>query len=364
MFRFHPSTFRVAVVAATATLTCAPAEAQNTKVVPASATSTEAPSNSYFPFVYNNTRVQQVWNGPDVVAGVALINSINFRRDGSGGAFPKIDIPKIVVSIGHTSVSPLTMSTTFAANITSTMTTLVNGKYSLPAQPTVSSPPAAFNIKYPASKPFIYNRQTGHLIMEWIIGSGAATNKVNYILDAIRYILDAIRTTTGGGGNVTPFGSWGKFAGNDPAKWSADANKLVPGGAAAFSLTGFNQAYTSKLFVGVSNTIYQGLKLPYDLGNIGAPGNFLYTGLDLILPFTLQKTPSAPSYSANLNFPLPNDNKLIGLKAYAQTYYGDSKANAAGLVASDALTLTVGSGTPTTQTLGQQGTTMATGFFL
>ncbi|MHC4078908.1 MAG: hypothetical protein ACYST0_10775, partial [Planctomycetota bacterium] len=206
MFHFHRTMFPVAVVAATAALTCAPAGAQNTKVVPASATSTEGPTSSYFPFTYNNTRVQQVWNGPDVVAGVALINSINFRRDGSGGAFLQINIAQATISVGHTNVSPLTMSTTFSANITSTMTTLVNGKYTVPAQPAVSTPPAAVNIKYPTSTPFIYNRQTGHLIMEWIIGSGNATQKRNYN-------LDAVSTTTGGGGNVLPFGSWGKFAG-------------------------------------------------------------------------------------------------------------------------------------------------------
>jgi hypothetical protein len=359
MSRFHPSTFSVAVLAATTGLTCAPAEAQNTKVVPASATSTEGATTSHLPFVYDRTRVQQVWNGPDVATGVAVINSINFRRDANltPAAYPKKDIPQTTVSIGHTKVSPLTMTRTFSANITATMTTLVNGKHSLPAQPAVSKPPAAFNIKYPTSTPFLYNPQTGHLIMEWITGSGNSTVKQHYD-------LDAVRITTGGSGNVNQFGTWGKFAGNDNARWTADANKLVPGGAAAFTLTGFNQAYTSKLFIGVSNTTYNGLKLPYDLGNIGAPGNFLYTGLDLILPFTLQRNPSTPAYSANLNFPLPNDNKLIGLKAYAQTYYGDSKANAAGLVSSDALTLTVGSGTPATQTIGQSSTTTATGPFL
>ena len=171
MFRCHPSTLSVAVLVTAATFTCATAQAQNSKVVPVSATNAEGAFASEFPFKANAVRFQQVWNGPDVVTGAAVINSINFRRDGNTRAYAKIDIPQTTVSIGHTKVSPLTMTTTFSANITSTMTTLVNGKYAVPAQPAVSKPPAAFNIKYPTSTPYIYNPKNGHLIMELIAGS-------------------------------------------------------------------------------------------------------------------------------------------------------------------------------------------------
>ena len=172
MFRLNPHAVSVVALAAAAAFICAPAQAQLTKVIPLSATSSEGAQASVFPFKGNAVRFQQLWNGPDVTAGVAVLTSINFRRDGNNTAYAKIDIPQLKVTIGHTSVSPLTMTTTFSTNITSTMTTVVNGKYTVPAQAGVSKPPAAFNIKFPTSTPYIYNPKNGHLIMEWIAGSG------------------------------------------------------------------------------------------------------------------------------------------------------------------------------------------------
>jgi len=355
MFRFHPTTLSVAALVAAATFTCAPTQAQTTKVVPASAATTEGDGSAIYPFVYNATRGQQVWAASAVANGAAVLNGVNFRRDGVNRAYPAINLTTHVVTIGHTSVSPTTMSTTFTANITSTMTNIVNGKYRIAALPAPTTPPAPFAIKYPLSTPFIYTTNKGNLIMEWTVGSGQANSKVDYQLDAIRF-------TTGGSGAVRPFGSWGKFAGNDSASWKTDPAKLIPGGSADISLGGFGQAYTSKLFIGLSDKTYNSLTLPYDLGAIGAPGNSLYTGLDVIIPFALKQV--GTTWSANPIFPLPNDNKLIGIKAFIQSYYADSKANAAGLVSSDAMELTIGSTGPISKIMGRDGTTATSGGFL
>jgi hypothetical protein len=356
MFRFHLSGLAVAAGVLAAAFPCATAQAQSSKVVPVSATTTEGDSSNYMPFVYDVSRTQQVWLGQAVATGAAVLNSINFRRDGniSTSAYAALTIPQHVVSIGHTSVSPSTMSMTYSANITSTMTTIYNGKYSIPALPAPTPPPAPFAIAYPLSTPYVYTTAKGNLLMEWIIGSGQANNKQEFQ-------LDAVTATTGGGGAVRPFGTWGKFAGSDSASWKADAQKLIPGGSADISLAGFNQAYASKLFVGLSDKSWNGLTLPYDLGAIGAPGNTLYTGLDAVIPFTL--TQVGTSYGANPIFPLPNDNKLIGFKAFVQGYYADAKANAAGLVASDAIELTIGATGPISRLMGDSNTTMPTGYF-
>ena len=349
MFRFHPTTLSVAALVAAASFTCASTPAQTSKIVPASAATTEGNGSAIYPFVYNATRGQQVWAAQAVAKGAAVLNGVNFRRDGVNRNYAAVSLTTHVVTIGHTSVSPTTMSTTFTANITSTMTTIVNGKYSIAALPAPTTPPAPFAIKYPMSTPFVYTTAKGNLIMEWTTGSGQANSKVDYQLDAIRF-------TTGGSGAVRPFGSWGKFAGNDSAAWKADPAKLVPGGSADISLAGFGQGYVSKLFIGLSDKTFNGLTLPYDLGAIGAPGNTLYTGLDVIVPFTLKQV-STTSFGANPIFPLPNDNKLIGFKAFIQSYYADAKANAAGLVASNAMELTIGSSGPVSKMIGAQSTT-------
>ena len=356
MFRFH-LTLSVAALAAAATFTCATAQAQTSKVVPAIAATTEGNSSSYMPYTYDVGRAQQVWLASAVAKGAAVLNSVNFRRDGLiKQTFPALNFASHKVSIGHTSVSPATMSTTYTANITSTMTIILNGKYSVASQPPPTTPPAPFNYKYPLSTPFIYTTAKGNLLMEWIIGSGQAMRKGGPQ-------LDGVLASAGGTGAVRQFGAWGRFAGNDSASWQADAQKLVPGGSANISLTGFKQAYTSKLFVGLSDKTFGGLTLPYDLGAIGAPGNTLYTGLDVIIPFTLTKG-SQPSWGANPIFPLPNDNKLIGIKAFIQSYYADAKANAAGLVSSDAMELTIGSTGPISKIMGRDGTTATSGGFL
>ncbi len=356
MFRIHLSSLAASVALMTSVFPCASAQAQSSKVVPPSATTTEGDSFNYMPFIYDISRTQQVWLGKAVANSAAVLSGINFRRDGSlTSSFSAVTLTSHVVSLGHTSVSPSTMSTTFSNNVTSTMTIIQSGQYSLPALPVPNPAPAPFAIKYPLSTPFIYTVAKGNLLMEWVTGSGQATTRRVYY-------LDAVTATTGGSGAVRPFGAWGKFAGNDSPTWKADPQKLVPGGSADISLGGFSQAYASKLFFGLSDKSWNGLTLPYDLAAIGAPGNNLYTGLDVVAPFTLTQV-STTSYGANPIFPLPNDSKLIGFKAFVQSYYGDAKANAAGLVASDAMELTIGSVGPISKVMGTSSTTATTGTF-
>ncbi len=350
MFHCHPSTLTAAVALIAATFPCTSSQAQTSKVVPASAATSEGSTNSFLPFYFDAGHAQQVWLGAAVATGAAVLNSVNFRWDGANAGYASYSISKHVVTIGHTSVSPATMSTTFTANVTTSMTTVLNGSFSVAAaKPSI---PAPFNINYPMSSPFIYATAKGNLLMEWIIGSGQATSKGGPVLDAV--------PATTGGGTVRPFGTWGKFSNNDTPRWATDPQKLVPGGTADILLMNFSQAYAAKLFVGLSDKTWNGLTLPYDLGAIGAPGNNLYTGLDVVVPFTL--TLSNPNgYGANPTFPLPNDNKLIGVKAFIQSYYADAKANAAGLVTSTGMELTIGMAGPISKILGVDGTIATTG---
>jgi len=70
-------------------------------------------------------------------------------------------------------------------------------------------------------------------------------------------------------------------------------------------------------------------------------------------------------WHARFTAPIPNDPKLSGLTFYAQSYYADAKANAAGLVASNGIELKMPSASnqPLTNMVGHWNATQAAGNF-
>ena len=100
-----------------------------------------------------------------------------------------------------------------------------------------------------------------------------------------------------------------------------------------------------------------------DLSMIGAPKNNLYISLDTQFPFPA--TGSGTNYNSSFRAPIPSSPIYSGLMFYAQAWYADAKANNAGLVTSNALTLTIAkSGGPITQTVGHYLTTNTTGNYI
>jgi hypothetical protein len=330
--------------------------AQN-KVVPPHLTNIEGTGFFDLPYVYNAGRHQQIWEGPAVCASTALITRISFRRDTNSNqsTYPSITFPKTVVRLGTTPVTPAKMSTTFATNLVgATMTTIMNGvNYVLPKQ--ITYPGAApFNIHYPTSAPFLFQRNKGgNLIMEWI-HPGQLNKKQRYTLDGeVPNRVD---------GYVRPFGSFGKFSGGDkPTFRGANDILLLPNGKVSLTISPLKQAYTAAAFFGLSNSSWAGLKLPFDLGVLGAASNTLYTGRQIELPMPV--TAAKNGYVGAVSFNLPTGNAFTGYKLYAQAWFADAKANSLGVVASSALELTVGTGNPYTQQLASAKPAAATGFF-
>lgn len=69
------------------------------------------------------------------------------------------------------------------------------------------------------------------------------------------------------------------------------------------------------LYLGVSNSLWQGLPLPFDMGLVGSPGCFLNVSLDA----QIHSGPPAP-----LNVPLGNDTAIVGATVYSQyLLFGD-----------------------------------------
>ncbi|MHC4812756.1 MAG: hypothetical protein ACYTGW_02115 [Planctomycetota bacterium] len=345
----------LAATVATLALSAAATSQANTKVIPLSRTNTEGSSGSAFPFAYTVGRTQQIWRGSALTQAVAILNGISYRRDGGGGAYAKVDYPSLTVSIGLTTVTPKSMSTTFSSNITAPLTAVINkAKYSLPASAAPTTPPAPFGIHVNWTSGFVFDSRKGNLIVEWNIPGTAAKN--SYFLDAERF------SGTSGGGSAVPFGTFGKFSSPEQVTFSAVPGTLKLGGTLDVNATSFSKPYTAKLIFGVSKTIYNSTNLPYDLGAIGAPGNNLYTSMDILLPFPLN--PFRPVWQGRFTAPIPNSPPLAGLTFYTQSYYADAGANPAGLVASNGVELKVAaaSNQPETNLVGFHDATQATGW--
>lgn len=327
-----------------------------TKVVPLSRTSTEGSSASAFPFAYTVGRTQQIWRGTALTSAVGILTGVSYRRDGAGGAFSKVDYPSLTVSIGPTTVTPESMSVTFSNNITSPLTAVINkAKYSLPAIPAPTTPPATFDISVNWSTSFVFDARKGNVILEWNIPGSTAKNS---------YFLDAESFAGGGsGGAAIPFGTFGKFATSESVTFSVVPGGLRPGGTLDVSTTTMSKPYTSKLIFGISKKVFGSVNLPYDLGAIGAPGNNLYVSMDFVVPFPLISV--RPVWYARFTTPIPNSSQVAGLTVFTQSYFADAQANAAGLVASNALELKTAppGNQPPTNLVGFHDATKTTGWF-
>lgn len=325
--------------------------AQSKKVLPAAAATAEGSSASAYPFGYTNPRMQQIWSGSALSSATALLSGISYRLDGRSGANNSRSYTNVTFAVGGTTMSPTTMTTNFATNVTHTLTTVVSGNYNLPAQAPTATP-RPFNISFGWSVPYVLDCTKYNLLFD--VTLPGPVGKSNYIVDGEVY------SGTGGGGNVSSFGSTGAFSSLELVQLGANANSLVPGGSLDVTCGKFNNSYIGYLIFGTSDKSWTGVPLPLDLALIGAPKNKLYVSMDLLVPFSTNNQ-NVSSFTANI----PNNPAYAGQRFFAQAYYQDQNANNAGLVATHGLNLLTGGGNtgPITQVVGHYDSTMANGNF-
>lgn len=83
--------------------------------------------------------------------------------------------------------------------------------------------------------------------------------------------------------------------------------------------------------LGLSDTVWNGLPLPIDLGLIGMDGCKLYTDMQVTTPATISGTGFAV-----WGFPVPNDQALVGGVFFAQAFVLAPGANRLGVIATNA----------------------------
>ena len=332
--------------------------AQNSKVIPAANATVAGTGASMHPFSTTAPRAQQVWTGTSVTLGAAFIDGFSYRCNAPRRqALQGRSYPSVTLSFGSTSITPATMTTTFASNITSTMTTVFSGAYNLPPQPATQTSPSAFDINFSWSQPFVFTPAGGNLLADFTV-PGTSTQS--------QYNVDAYVAGGGNGRSVTAFGSSGTFSRPEAARLSGGNSAVTPGGSLDIICQPFTTSYTGNLMFGVSRTTWGSIPLPLDLSLLGATGNNLYVSMDLVLPYnTGRGGRGGTGTSSRFRTTVPAQTP-IGLTFYAQAYYLDANANTAGLVTTRGLSIVIASpsgGSSVTNQMASTDSTSATGRF-
>lgn len=307
----------------------APAEGQRAKVLPQSATNSDANDLSYYPFGLDAARLQEVIAGSAITNGAALLTGFAVRAEGAVSGtrqYSRRVVPRLDVELGHSSVTPATMSKVFASNRKGSLTKLFSASYTLPAMNVRGVAPWNLIVKF--TRPFLYTRQSGDLVVEMVL-PGSATTLYSWALDAYR---------GAGKGRARSFGLAGPFAGRDSYQFVGSAAYLLhPGGRATLGVSDLNQQYPAVAAFGFSNTFYGSLRLPFDLTPLGAAANSLYVSLELVLPLPLQLDKG--KWHGTASFAIPRVPIATGTRLFGQGVFADPRSNGLGLVFSGGVEL-------------------------
>ena len=244
----------------------------------------------------------------------------------------------VIIKLGHNKTNTLVSS--FAANFSGPVFTVFNRadvNWNITANTWT---------RLPLSRPFIYNGKDALVVDVYALGSGQGGSRACRRGTEPRCYKVGLNLVAG----VSSYGkgclgSNGKVPLVSPVSFPILGSNLFNIGVkdAAGSVP-------AVLLTGNSNTVFGPIKLPFDLTGLGAPGCSLLTR---ILFFTALTTDGKGNALAALS--LPADPSLHGAKAYFQWILLDRGANAAGLVTTGGVGMTLGNVGPSSGSLGNAG---------
>lgn len=248
----------------------------------------------------------------------AVIRRLGFRPDVAGTGAGRQVVVEIVMGHAAPTVLNTGMSTTFSSNYSTTPVTVYTPKaLTLPTIPAAASGPNNNFVWIPLDTPFTYDN-TQNLVVEYRVTANSNGNA------AFSYALDA-------GAAVTPTGTFGaacQTSGNTTPALTAGAATV--GANWNHSLTNGPASSSGILLIGVSNTTFNGVPLPFPLASLGATGCSLSVSADLSVPVATNT-----SRSFSLNVAIPNVPPMAGQTFYTQAVLADLFANSLGLVTSN-----------------------------
>ena len=126
-------TLRLTFVAVGAAL-AAETSAQTALTIPTIAVFTEGNDLTSYPFGRTAFRAQQVVTASAIAPNSAMISALAYRADNDNSSNkPAVTINNVRIELSPTIADPLTMSTTYANNVTGAVAIVFSGSVSLPA---------------------------------------------------------------------------------------------------------------------------------------------------------------------------------------------------------------------------------------
>ncbi len=162
MGRMSASVSSVAVVSFLLVSNVADAQAV---VVPAANLDAEGGGGSSV--LNDNIRLQEIYNAALMPDGPVTITEMRFRPSAHYGAAFTATISNINIRLSTTTVMPVAISSTFAANVGTNETVVFDGELTLASAFTgPASGPKDFDIVIPFATPFSYDPSQGNLLVD------------------------------------------------------------------------------------------------------------------------------------------------------------------------------------------------------
>ncbi len=151
-----------------------------TVVAPNTNAAVEGDSNNAFPLSNGGDRYQQVYNASLFGGLTGAITEIAFRLDANAAAFAN-EVLNLEVNLSHVTTAAGSLSTSFASNIGSDQTNVLNGSVTLSGSvnPSGTNP---FDIILDVADTFIYNG-VDNLLLDVAVFSGSIGRQ----MDSVRF---------------------------------------------------------------------------------------------------------------------------------------------------------------------------------
>lgn len=190
--------------------------------------------------------------------------------------------------------------------------------------------PQPFSIALAFTTPYVHAVRSD-LLLEIEVAPDP-NRAATYFLD-----LEADRTKPG---SIRRFGTQGRFRSQETLSLSSSPGALVPGGRVEYIFSRLQSGYPTVASFGFSKSRFGALSLPFDLSALGAPGNSLYSSIDLA--FAAEVGRASRTFFARAILDIPNDARLGNLRLFSQLLFVDPASNGFGLVTSPGLDIVLG----------------------
>ena len=270
---------------------------------------------------WEDMREQVLYDGAQIARTRAVITAVAFRRDcDRNKPFQARKVHRRILA-DHCARIPDAISGTFAQNLgPGAVKVFESSRVVFPPQPACAAGPAPFAAVFPFSKPFLYERKKGNLLLD-ILGKGNPSSWVEWTADAHAQFY-------GTSGMTAPLGPGCKGKAGEYVDLSVSPYPLKLGGSLSLSFpTNLARPGTLLAWVGARCDRIGGTPLPLDLAFLGAPGCKLYTSLEIL--YVLQGSGSG---FPGLSLPIPRNPALALAQVYTQAAATAPGANQAGLL--------------------------------